>query len=171
MTSSSVRLREARAADAAAVVSLWTRGYVTEGEGGRTEPYTEADFEETARRGRMQIAEPEGEVVGVVALLAPGAPGRAVASEGEAELTRLVVAPSVRRRGIGRALAQRCAEIAWAEGWPAIALWSREYQTAAHCLYESLGYERQPNRDEIDETGHPRLVFRLSLQPPRPSPG
>jgi ribosomal protein S18 acetylase RimI-like enzyme len=159
----SAQLREAGAADAEAVVSLWTRGYVTEGEGGRTEPYAEDDFQATARRGRLLVAERGGEVVGVVALLAPGAPGLAVARGNEAELARLVVAPVARRLGIGRELVRACERIAREHGWPAIVLWSREYQTAAHRLYESLDYERQPERDETDETGHARLVFRLTL--------
>ncbi len=159
-----MQLREARVTDAAGVVALWTQGYVVEGEGGRMEPYAEADFAETARRAQLSVAEHRNEIVGVVALFPPGAPGRAVAHGEEAELARLVVTPTARQRGIGRALAQRCAELARAKGWRAIALWSREYQTAAHRLYESLGYERQPERDTVDETGHARLVFRLSLE-------
>ena len=47
-------------------------------------------------------------------------------------------------------------------GAEAIALWSRPYQTAAHALYESLGYRRLPERDEDDREGR-RLVFRLDL--------
>jgi ribosomal protein S18 acetylase RimI-like enzyme len=156
-------IRPAEARDEAAVIALWTHAYVTEGEGGRTELYGQADFHDTARRGRMLIAEREGEVSGVVALLAPGAPERAVAREEEAELSRLAVAPTARRLGIGRDLARACEQIARERGWPAIALWSRPYQTAAHHLYESLGYERIPERDETDSSGHARLVFRLVL--------
>ena len=48
-------------------------------------------------------------------------------------------------------------------GWQAIALWSRRYQTAAHRLYESLGYRRISERDSVDASGHERLVFRLEL--------
>ena len=107
-------------------------------------------------------SEAGGAVVGVVALLAPGEQGLAVAREGEAELARLVVGSAARRRGIGRALAERCAELVRAEGWEAIALWSRPYQTAGHHLYESLGYRRAPERDTTDETSHGRLVFVLS---------
>ena len=65
--------------------------------------------------------------------------------------------------------AERCAELARAKGWPAIALWSRPYQTAAHRLYGSLGYERASERDTVDETGFGRLVFRLSLEQQSPS--
>lgn len=158
-----MQLRKAEDGDAAVVVTLWTQGYVMEGEGGRVEPYVEEDFHETARRGSVFVAEHGGELVGVVALFAPDAPSRAVAREAEAELARLVVASDIRRQGVGRALAERCAELARDEGCSAIALWSRPYQTAAHRLYKSLGYVRAPERDSIDETGFGRLVFRLEL--------
>jgi ribosomal protein S18 acetylase RimI-like enzyme len=156
-------VREANEGDAGAVTGLWTGAYVCEGEGGRTAPYSEADFTETLRRGQMFVADREGMVVGVVALAVPGTPGRAIAQAEEAELSRLVVSASARHLGIGRELVSHCHELARASGWSAIALWSRRYQVAAHRLYESLGYERVPGRDETDESGHERLVFRLSL--------
>jgi GNAT superfamily N-acetyltransferase len=158
-----MQLRDGRTGDAVAVVGLWTQGYVTEGEGGRVEPYVAADFDETVRRGRVFVAECEGELVGVVALFAPDTPDLTVARDDEAELSRLVVAPSARGRRVGATLVRRCVELAQAEGWPAIALWSREYQVAAHHLYESLGFHRLPDRNTIDETGHARLVFVLTL--------
>jgi ribosomal protein S18 acetylase RimI-like enzyme len=158
------RIRAATEHDADAVVALWTEAYFTEGQGGRDAPYDQADFETTAAAAaHFLVAERSGEVVGVVALLAPGEPSRAVARKDEAELARLVVGSGARRHGIGRALAERCAELARAMGWSAIVLWSRPYQTAGHRLYESLGYERAPERDSVDETGYGRLVFRLAL--------
>jgi ribosomal protein S18 acetylase RimI-like enzyme len=157
-------LRKARDEDAEAVVALWTEAYFSEGEGGRDTPYDRAEFDATAAAAaHLLVAERDGEAVGVVALLAPDEPSRAVAVEGEAELARLVVGSGERRQGIGRALVERCAELAREEGWPAIALWSRPYQTAGHRLYESLGYSRLPERDSVDETGFGRFVFRLSL--------
>jgi ribosomal protein S18 acetylase RimI-like enzyme len=157
-------VRSARDSDAEAVVALWTEAYFAEGEGGRDAPYERHEFEATAAAAaHLLVAEREGEVVGVVALLAPEEPSRAVAAAGEAELARLVVGSGARRQGIGRALAERCAELARAEDWPAISLWSRPYQTAGHRLYEALGYERVLERDSVDETGHARLVFRLPL--------
>jgi ribosomal protein S18 acetylase RimI-like enzyme len=158
-----VELREAKGADAGAIAELWTVAYVSEGEGGRTEPYAKADFFETADRGRILVASRGQHVVGVVALLAPGAPGRAVARDGEAELCRLVVAAEARRRGTGRALTAWCEQLVREAGWGAIALWSRPYQVAAHRLYESLGYRRAPERDSVDASGHGLLVFRLEL--------
>lgn len=156
-------IRAASEQDGPAIVDLWTAAYFTEGEGGRTSPYGEADFEETARDGKVLVAERGGLVIGVVALFAPGTPGRTVAQAGEAELARLVVAAQARRLGIGRALVGRCEEMARVAGWDAIALWSRRYQIEAHRLYESRDYERVPERDSVDETGFERLVFRRSL--------
>jgi ribosomal protein S18 acetylase RimI-like enzyme len=157
-------IRAATDGDAEAVIALWTEAYFSEGEGGRDTPYSRSDFDETAAAAtHFLVAELDGAVVGVVALLAPGAPTRAVANDGEAELARLVVSAAARRRGIGRALADRCTELAQSEGWQAISLWSRPYQRAGHRLYESLGYRRQPERDSVDETGFERLVYRLAL--------
>jgi len=162
-------IRDTNAHDGPAIVDLWTEAYFTEGEGGRDAPYELAEFEATAASAaHLLVAERDGEVVGVVALLGPEEPSRAVAREGEAELARLVVGSGARRLGIGRALAERCAELALTEGWPAIALWSRPYQVAGHRLYESLGYARLPERDSVDETGFERLVFRLSIEPSSP---
>jgi ribosomal protein S18 acetylase RimI-like enzyme len=156
-------VRPATSADARAATDLWTTAYVTEGSSGRTEPYVEQDFLAAAERGTTLVAECDGTVVGVVVLLPPSDPGRAVARGEEAELSRLAVAAPARERGVGRTLVLRCEELARAEGWRAIALWSRPYQTAAHCLYDSLGYQREPERDTVDERGHGRLVFVLDL--------
>lgn len=157
-------IRAATDKDAETIAALWTEAYFDEGEGGRDAPYSRSDFEKTeAAAAHLLVAERDGAVVGVVALLAPEEPSRAVALDGEAELARLVVGSAARRRGIGRALADRCAELAQSEGWPAISLWSRPYQRAGHRLYESLGYQRRPERDSTDETGFERLVFRLEI--------
>ena len=158
-----MQLREAEAGDAEAVVELWTEVYFREGEGGRTAPYEESDFEQAIAAGTMLVTGAPGEALGVVVIVAPETPGMAVARGGEAELRLLAVSPPARRNGVGRALVEACTGLAREEGWGAIALWSRPYQSAAHRLYESLGYRRQPERDEGDATGFARLVFRLSL--------
>jgi ribosomal protein S18 acetylase RimI-like enzyme len=158
-------IRAATDMDAEAIAGLWTEAYFEEGEGGRDTPYSRSDFEQTrAAAAHLLVAERDGAVVGVVALLAPGEPSRAVALEDEAELGRLVVSSAARRQGIGRTLTIRCAELGQSEGWSAISLWSRPYQRAGHRLYESLGYRRQPERDSTDETGFGRLVFRFELE-------
>jgi ribosomal protein S18 acetylase RimI-like enzyme len=158
-------IRPASTADAEAVTALWTEAYFSEGEGGRDRPYNRSDFEETETAAmHLLVAERDGAVLGVVALLAPDESARAVALDDEAELARLVVSSAARRQGLGHALANRCTAVARSEDWPALCLWSRPYQRAGHRLYESLGYRRQPERDSTDETGFERLVFRLDLR-------
>jgi len=158
-------IRTAVDEDAEEIAALWTEAYFDEGDGGRDAPYSRSDFDETKTAAtHLLVAERDGAVVGIVALLAPNEPTRAVALEDEAELARLVVSSKARRKGIGRALANRCTALAQGEGWPAISLWSRPYQRAGHRLYESLGYQHLPERDSVDETGFGRLVFRLELR-------
>jgi len=156
-------IRKATERDSRAIAALWTEAYVTLGVGGRVDPYTEDDFADSSRHGHVFVVDGEAGVLGVVVLFAPGARGRVVGGPGEAELSRLAVAASARRNGIGRALTAFCEEQARAAGWSAIVLWSRPGQEEAHRLYESLGYRRVPRRDSIDATGHGRLVFRLAL--------
>lgn len=156
-------IRAATNADCAAVVALWTEAYFREGEGGRATPYAKRDFEKAMAAGEMFVAGPPGKALGVVVMVAPGTPGMAVARDEEAELCLLAVSSRARHRGIGRALVERCTHLVREKGWPAIALWSRPYQTAAHRLYESLGYRRRPDRDTSDATGFARLAFRLEL--------
>ena len=158
-----VRIRLARDEDAEAGAALWTEAYTGRGPGGRATPYAPAEFFESAERGQVHVAEADGEILAVVVFQAPGSEGRAVAGEGEAELSRLAVAERARRRGIGRALAELCTELACEQGAEAIALWSRPYQLDAHRLYESLGYRRAPERDSSDCDGQ-RLVFVLSFK-------
>jgi ribosomal protein S18 acetylase RimI-like enzyme len=158
-----MRIRPATDDDAAAVTALWTEAYTARGPGeGRTVPYEEWEFVDAMQRARLFVAELAGQVVAAVAFGSPGGPGRVVAGEGEAELSRLAVAAAARRQGIGRALAERCAEQARAAAATALVLWSRPYQAEAHRLYESLGYRRAPERDSEDREGG-RLVFLLEL--------
>src|SRR4051794_19062514 len=138
-----MRIRDAEEGDAAAVTALWTEAYADAGPEGRREPYALREYFAVAASANVSVAvDDDGESVAVVALFPPGAAGRSVAGPGEAELARLAVAGSARRRGIGRGLVEGCAVAGRALGAEAIALWSRPYQTDAHRLYESLGYLR-----------------------------
>ena len=158
-----MRIRDADEGDADAIVALWTEAYAAVDPGGRQEPYALQEYFAVAASAALTVAvDDAGEVVGVAALYPPGAAGRSVAGIGEAELARLAVTARARRQGIARALVEGCARLARELGAEAVALWSRPYQTAAHGLYESLGYRRVPARDEDDRDGR-RWVFRLDL--------
>lgn len=158
-----MRIREADEGDAVAVTALWTEAYADAGPEGRREPYALQEYFAVAASAHVTVAVDEGgEVVAVAAVFPPGAPGRSVAGPGEAELARLAVAERARGKGIGRALVLGATERARGLGAERVALWSRPYQTAAHALYESLGWRRVPERDEDDREGR-RWVFVLGL--------
>jgi ribosomal protein S18 acetylase RimI-like enzyme len=158
-----MRFRDADEGDADAIVALWTEAYADAGPEGRQEPYALQEYFAVAASAAVSVAvDDAGEVVAVAALFPPGAPGRSIAGPGEAELARLAVAERARRRGIARVLVEGLAERARRLGAEAVALWSRPYQTAAHGLYESLGFRRAPERDGADREGR-RWVFRLDL--------
>ncbi len=158
-----MRLREADEGDAAAVAALWTEAYADAGPEGRQEPYALQEYFAVAACAQVTVAvDGTGALLAVVALFPPGGRGRSVAGPGEAELARLAVAAGARRQGIGRALVLAATEGARTLGAERIALWSRPYQTAAHALYESLGWRRVGERDADDRDGH-RWVFVLDL--------
>lgn len=170
-----MRIRTAREGDAAAVAALWTEGYTGRGEGeGRRTPYGGSDYAQSAREGRVFVAERGDGIVGVVVFFPLGVAAWTAAA-GEAGLSRLVVGESAQGRGVGagarrrpragRAL-HRAAARAREAGAEAIVLWSRPYQRDAHRLYESLGYRRAPQRDSRDADGG-RWVFALELTPSR----
>jgi len=157
-----VRTRRARDEEAARVAALWTEVYTGRHPEGRKTPYAESDYLEAAREGEVWVADEGGGAVGVVVLHPPRARGRAVGGDGEAELARLAVTASARRRGVGRALVELCEERARLAGADAIVLWSRPYQLEAQRIYAAAGYRRAPERDSRDADGG-RRVFVLGL--------
>jgi ribosomal protein S18 acetylase RimI-like enzyme len=70
------------------------------------------------------------------------------------------VDPSVRRRGIGRGLARAVIDRAREAGKSELVLHTSPEQRAAHHLYLSLGFERDPGNDEPAD-GH--FAYRLRL--------
>jgi ribosomal protein S18 acetylase RimI-like enzyme len=158
-----MKVREGDERDAEAVAELWTEAYADAGPEGRREPYALQEYFAVAADADLRVVEADdGAVLAVIAVFAPGAPGRSVAGPGEAELARLAVDGRARRQGMGRTLVEGAAIRARALGAEAVALWSRPYQTDAHRLYESLGYRRVPERDAEDRDGR-RWVFVLDL--------
>jgi ribosomal protein S18 acetylase RimI-like enzyme len=83
----------------------------------------------------------------------PGTPWSETERDGEAGFRALAVDPASRGRGIGRALATGCLERARQDGRRGVAILTRPSMTAAHRLYESLGFVRDRSRDWEFERG------------------
>jgi ribosomal protein S18 acetylase RimI-like enzyme len=107
-------------------------------------------------------------VVGCITFVpGPASPWAELLEDGEAGIRMLGVDPVARRRGIGRALVDACIERARDRGCRALMLHTTPWMTAAHRLYEKLGFTRFSARDWTPEPGVSLLSYRLTLLEPR----
>ncbi|WP_448627156.1 GNAT family N-acetyltransferase [Geodermatophilus sp. URMC 64] len=86
-------------------------------------------------------------IVGSVALVLTGEFGEITESDDEAAFRMLVVDPAARGRGVGELLVQTCVERARAAGKRRMVISTDPSMTAAHRLYERLGFTRLRERD------------------------
>ena len=75
----------------------------------------------------------------------------------------LAVAPDARGAGAGTALATLCEERSREHGAVGMALSTLAAMTAAHRIYERLGYTRDPDRDWSPLPGVELVVFSKAL--------
>lgn len=95
-----------------------------------------------ADAGEIIVAEVEGQIVGAVAYVGPGAPKAEFFRPEWPIMRMLVVAPSSRGCGIGRALAQECLRRAKRDGASVFALHTSELMQVALPMYQRMGFNR-----------------------------
>ncbi len=104
-----------------------------------------------------------GRVVGTVTYV----PGPGPYHEGEfgeaASFRMLAVAADARGRGVGKALVEACIDRARAAGRTAIGIYTRPFMTAAHRMYERLGFRRALALDWEFDPGNWLLAYWLDL--------
>ena len=123
-----------------------------------------ADVAGRADRAELLVArDGGGRVVGSVALVLSGDFGEVTESDDEAAFRMLAVDASAQRQGIGEALVRTCLERARAAGKRRMVLSTGERMTAAHRLYERLGFTRLPERDWTPVPGIDLRVYALEL--------
>lgn len=84
--------------------------------------------------------------------------------EDEAGFRMLAVARAAQRRGVGEVLVLACLDRAAEEGKRAVFIFSGDWMTSAHRLYQRLGFERVPERDwRIEEPPILLMAFRRRL--------
>jgi ribosomal protein S18 acetylase RimI-like enzyme len=149
-----------------AVTALLESVYIGEGftpESGRSSLQAVAARSE-AGASFVAVDGPTGTVVGTVCVFVPGTPYSQVSVPGEAEVRLLAVDPAVRQRGVGEQLMAACDARARELGASRIVLSTQPTMTAAHRLYERLGFRRAPDRDwERPNSGRQMLVYELEL--------
>lgn len=87
----------------------------------------------------------------------------AVAAAGEAELLRISVAPSARRKGLGRALLQAAEMDLEKSGIRHLYLEVRVSNTSARALYEAEGWQVTGHRPHYYRDGEDAVLYKKSL--------
>ena len=116
-----------------------------------------------SRSALLVVRDPDGRIVGSVALVLTGDFGEVTTSDQEAAFRMLVVDPDARGRGIGELLVTTCLDRARAVGKRRMVLSTDPRMTAAHRLYERMGFRRRPERDWSPMPGVELLVYAREL--------
>ena len=168
-----MRIRPLRPEDHQAVGELTVEAYA------RIEPATvETGYDEELRdvAGRSHGVEilvavdgdgdgPDEHILGAVTYVpGPDSPGAEFTDPDAAGIRMLAVALDARRRGVGEALTVACVQRARATGRGQIVLHSTDRMTAAHRLYQRLGFVRDTSLDWEGEPGLWLRGFRLRLE-------
>ena len=123
-----------------------------------------ADVAGRAGRAQLLVArDGAGRIVGSVALVLAGDFGEVTRSPDEAAFRMLAVDGSTRGGGVGEALVRTCLDRARAAGKARMVLSTGPRMTAAHRLYERLGFRRLPERDWSPVPGVALRVYTLDL--------
>jgi ribosomal protein S18 acetylase RimI-like enzyme len=157
-------IRPVRPEEYDAVADLTAGVYLSEGYGS---PAYEAALRDVAGRAESAdslVAVLDDRVVGAVTLSTYGGQWAERAAPGEAEIRMLVVDPAARGTGVGEALVRACLERAEQHGCSRMRLSTEPTMTAAHRLYERLGFLRTPSRDWSPVEGVTLLTYALELR-------
>lgn len=159
-----VEVRLARPEELEAVGELTVRAYAAYTLG-PDDPYVARlrDAASRARAAELWVAVDGDRLLGSVTCCPPRSSYREVSRPDEGEFRMLAVDPDARGTGAGTALAAHCEERARAHGAVGMALSSLAVMTAAHRIYERLGYARDPGRDWSPLPGVELLAFSKTL--------
>lgn len=151
-TRSTTLVREAHPGDYARIGQLTVASYVDGGHLDAQDLYVHhlSEVAERAQQARVLVAEVDGAVAGSVTVTEYDQPFAEVSRPGEMEFRMLAVAPQHQGRGIARMLVRHIvAEAVSRPEVKAVSLCSLTSMTAAHALYASEGFVRDPDRDFV----------------------
>lgn len=165
MSTPLTEVRTARPEEYDAIGELTAAVYVAEGyadKGGYATVLQ--DVAGRAAQATVLVALQGGRVVGAVAVATAGGAFAEQAGSDEAEVRMLATDPAARGTGVGTALMQRCLEEARRAGCRVVRLSTQASMTAAHRIYERLGFTRTPDRDWSPMPGLTLLTYELPVR-------
>ncbi|WP_371499021.1 GNAT family N-acetyltransferase [Kitasatospora sp. NBC_00374] len=160
-------IRRAREEELDAAGELTVEVYVKEGHSRPDSPYAGllADARRRAEEAELLVAvDPaDGAVLGCVTFAAGGNAWADIAEPHEGEIRMLAVARAARGRGAGTALVRAAMERSRELGLAGMAFSTRPHMTAAHRVYERLGFLRTPARDWEPAPGIDVIVYSITF--------
>jgi GNAT superfamily N-acetyltransferase len=165
VTNPPVTVREARQDEFDAVGDLTVAAY--RAIPGETDDGYFAELRRVAARAAsctvLVAVDEYGELLGTVTYIpGPDNPFAELERDGEAGFRMLAVSPAAQGRGIGRVLVEAALARARADGRAGVAIHTRPSMAAAHRVYASFGFERDPSRDWEFEPGE--WLWAMSLR-------
>ncbi|MGB5952184.1 MAG: GNAT family N-acetyltransferase [Ornithinimicrobium sp.] len=161
-----ILVRPALEQELAQAGALVARAYLDDDLLNPEDPYLKV-VEDAAGRARdsvVLVAMEGAKVLGTVTWCPPSSSHREVADPDEGEFRSLGVASEVRGRGVGEMLVRACIDRARSEELSAVTISTAHSMTAAHRLYERLGFIRVPNKDWSPVRDLCLLAYRLEVQ-------
>jgi GNAT superfamily N-acetyltransferase len=104
------------------------------------------------------------QLLGTVTVPRPGGHISALGQDGELDFRLLAVAPSARRRGIGRLLVEHVIALAAERGATRVVMNSGPQMTGAHQLYYAMGFTRLTERETRTVEGHTRPLLAFGYE-------
>ncbi|BAJ30707.1 MULTISPECIES: GNAT family N-acetyltransferase [Kitasatospora] len=157
-------VRRALVHDLAGAGEVSVAAFVGDGHTRPDSPYVEL-LRDAARRDReaelLVAVDGSGAVLGCVTFAPGGTPWADTAGPGEGEIRMLAVGPAARGRGVGRALVEASIARSRELGLGGMAFSTRPAMTAAHRIYEALGFVRTPERDWSPVPGTDLMVYTM----------
>lgn len=145
--------------DLVSLTELWSEAFATGPDRVRNAPFTPQEGGRLAAQGECFVIVKDGAVKAATVLARRGEQAaNLVTTESEGQLLLVAVAADARRSGLGRAIVHHAITRSREQKLSGLWLWSRPSQTAAHLMYESLGFVRKPELDCADQVSA-RLAF------------
>ncbi|GAA4863986.1 GNAT family N-acetyltransferase [Kitasatospora terrestris] len=160
-------IRRARPEDLVAAGDVTVEAFVGDGHTPADGDYVRL-LRDTVRRSAeaellVAVDAADGRVLGCVTFAVGGTEWADIARPEEGEIRMLAVGAAARGRGVGEALVRAAMDRSRELGLAGMAFSTRPAMTAAHRLYERLGFVRTPSRDWEPRPGIDLLVYALAF--------
>jgi len=160
-------IRRAREEDLEAAGDVTVEAFVGDGHSSPDDDYVRL-LRDTRRRAAeaellVAVDPADGRVLGCVTFAAGGTEWADIAEPHEGEIRMLAVGAAARGRGVGEALVRATMTRSRELGLDGMAFSTRPAMTAAHRIYERLGFRRAPERDWEPRPGIDLMVYSITF--------